>query len=627
MIVPILLLAGCEDYLDISPDMGIEKEEVFGDYYSVRGYLDVCYRSLMDIHSYNNQRNYQPVQALADEAIFGYKQSAIRNKLNPGVWLNANTIAEVGWATDGVTTIQGLIVPNSFFCIRIANEVLDAVKDMKNLTETQRNELEGQAYFMRAWYYFNIIIRWGGMPILDRVYSPDEDLDFTRLTYHESSEWLISDLDKAIERLPDYWSPGDVGRATKVSAMALKSMAALYDASPTMCPELGYQYDKERCRKAAEYAHDVLEYIGAHPDLPYRLIDVDFTDNSDDAPDRYSAIFYTKTNMYSDEALWYRNNAGERNNNTSLKSLYMNAKMSNGSAFQAAMYLEPTQNMVDMYEVIRDGEAYDIKDPESGFDMNYSFKDAEGNDNRDPRLYLNVLYPGGKSYGKDKQGNPVYLEFWKANPGVIDVGRDYLDRTDAAAVKDSQPTGYVCIKFLWPEGLICQVNAAVNKYNLNTTYIRVAQIYLDYAEAMNEAYGPDSDPENYGMTAIEAVNAVRNRVGMLNVNEKYTQNADDFRERIRNERAVELMFENHRWWDLRRWHIAHEVLKEPIRGLEATVLSTNGEAGGDSRKYTFRYESVDLTTETRVFEQRHYWYPIPLEYEESFSNFKQNPGW
>ena len=597
--------------------MGIEKEEVFGDYYSVRGYLDVCYRSLMDIHSYNNQRNYQPVQALADEAIFGYKQSAIRNKLNPGVWLNANTIAEVGSATDGVTTIQGLIVPNSFFCIRIANEVLDAVKDMKNLTETQRNELEGQAYFMRAWYYFNIIIRWGGMPILDRVYSPDEDLDFTRLTYHESSEWLISDLDKAIERLPDYWSPGDVGRATKVSAMALKSMAALYDASPTMCPELGYQYDKERCRKAAEYAHDVLEYIGAHPDLPYRLIDVDFTDNSDDAPDRYSAIFYTKTNMYSDEALWYRNNAGERNNNTSLKSLYMNAKMSNGSAFQAAMYLEPTQNMVDMYEVIRDGEAYDIKDPESGFDMNYSFKDAEGNDNRDPRLYLNVLYPGGKSYGKDKQGNPVYLEFWKANPGVIDVGRDYLDRTDAAAVKDSQPTGYVCIKFLWPEGLICQVNAAVNKYNLNTTYIRVAQIYLDYAEADFEYDGQLSD------TGLEYLNRIRHRAGLPDFDESWAlaggvPTGEAMRKALHYENMAELCCEG-RWYNnLRRWNEAEEWLSET-----PDVLNIEGETAEEFYTIAKMKENG-----TRVFTYpKTNWFSIPMSELEINFRLVQNPGY
>ena len=468
---------------------------------------------------------------------------------------------------------------------------------------------------------FQIIIRYGGMPVLDRVFTMEDNLDLPRLTYHQSTEWLISDLDKAIELLPDYWTSSDVGRATKVSAMAVKSMAALYDASPLMCPELGHKYDKDRCIKAAEYANDVLEYIECHPELPYRLIQVDNSDYSDNNPNKYTDIFYTRHQLYSDEALWYRNNAGTRNNTQSLKCLYLNSRMSNALPFEAAMYLEPTQNIVDKYEVINGDKAYDINDPESGFTMDRQFK------NRDPRLYMNIVYPGGNYFGMDKNGKPIYLEMWKANPGVISVGVDYDRRVTTAAVKDVMPTSYLCKKFVWQSAMAAQVVPLPNQNHLNTNYIRVAQIYLDYAEAMNEAYGPNNDPEGYGMTAVDAVNEVRRRVGMLDVNEKYTADADTFRERIRNERAVELLMENHRWFDLRRWYIAQEVFKTPIMGLSATVLSKNGTNDGNASKYTFKYERVSLSTEVRVFESRHYWYPVPLTYQEMFDDFKQNPGW
>src|SRR5690606_33209642 len=123
------------------------------------------------------------------------------------------------------------------------------------------------AYFFRAWYYFQIIQRWGGMPLLDKAFKPDDELDLPRLTYSESSEWLIADLDRAIELLPDVWSQNEYGRASKGAAYAVKSMAALYAASPLMQNDLSsvryLDYSPEWSKKAARYAHETLSYIDA----------------------------------------------------------------------------------------------------------------------------------------------------------------------------------------------------------------------------------------------------------------------------------------------------------------------------------------------------------------------------
>lgn len=113
---------------------------------------------------------------------------------------------------------------------------------------------------------------------------------------------------------------------------------------------------------------------------------------------------------------------------------------------------------------------------------------------------------------------------------------------------------------------------------------------------------------------------IRNRVGMPNVKAEFTGSKEAFRERIRNERAVELSFENHRWFDLRRWMIAEEVFKKPLRGIRATPKGT--------RPYkSFTYQEVVLTPEERVFTNRHYWYPVAQTHVDNLYNFPQNPGW
>ena len=155
-------------------------------------------------------------------------------------------------------------------------------------------------------------------------------------------------------------------------------------------------------------------------------------------------------------------------------------------------------------------------------------------------------------------------------------------------------------------------------------------MYLDFAEASFEATGSATAKlEGCDMSAEDALNIIRQRAGITDVPDEIVDDPDAFRECYRRERAVELMFENNRWWDIRRWMIAHDLFKEqyPIKGIKATPKDANHAKVADKSTLKFTYEVVDVVPETRVFEMRNYWYPFSMNDVASLNNLKQNPGW
>ena len=625
MIIFSVLLVSCEKYLDKAPNLGLSDADVFNNFSTVQGYFDQSYNCINDISKWNEQGlANEHVCQMSDEGTGARDIGTLTNNINTGLWLGASKAAEVGWGTAnaGNSDGSGLVIPNAFYALRIANRVIEKAPLMSSLTEEQKNGLLGQAHFFRAWFYFEIIRRIGGMPLMDKVFLPDDDFDQERLTYQQSSDWAIGQLDEAIKLLPDEWLATETGRPNKAAAYALKSMMELYAASPLMCNPVdkieNNGYDITRCQKAAEYAKQTLDYI--EKIVPKHLM----------MPgSAYKNIFYFSPNFVSDESLFYINSTGANRfaaGKNDLLRHWQPIEFDNHTAYEGVSCVYPTQNIVDMYETKNGypvkliGNTWVTVDPD--------FIQTKPFENRDPRLGMTIMLPG-EQFGTILN-NPNFLCSWVG-------GRDVMP---AHPFKEANLTGYMVKKWQWPSSVNTRIgngDAGFGDYYYNCIIIRTTQVWLDYAEAMNEAYGP-TGKNGYAWSAVDAINMVRQRVGMSTVRNEYTISKETFRERIRNERAVELMFENHRWFDLRRWMIAEAVFNpagdpNPIKGAQVTATAVGKYVAKNT--YTdkvlpgnvFSYQLISIPTEIRVFQKKHYWYPIGIDEAERFSKLKQNPGW
>lgn len=609
------VFSGCEDFLDKSPNMGLSEDDVYKDYASMRGFMDRAYNFLDNFHSYQNCNNGRThIGAISDEfaSLFNSAESKV---VNSGNWLSKEgTDFEIGNGSNG----NGTSIWKAYKGLRIVNRVIRDIDLVPGLTDGQRNELLGQSHFLRGWFYFQLIKRYGGMPVFDQLFVGDGDEDLPRKIYHESHDWMMTDIEKAVTMLPDVWDDNNTGRPNKVAAMAFKSMAQLYDASPLMQNDLAsvqvMGYDKERAKQAAKSANDVLKYIKNHPETENRLM----------SKEEYTDIFYWKVPPYTQpEYLWYnrKQNTPGANYNANegftryVRAFWLSSEYAQGTGNDAASYNAPTQNMVDLYEKEGDdGFYYPIAHPNAKYDAQKPYE------KRDPRFYNNILYPGNK-WGANASGAAQYITTY------VD-GNMYKTVVNNNFTNKRQQTGYLCKKFIW-EG----EDQWKKLYGLNrviTVFIRVSQVYLDLAEASFEATGSaTAKVEGCEYSALDAINVIRNRIGIGNVPAAIYNDEEAFRQAIRRERAVELMFEDHRWWDIRRWMVAHTLFAEqyPIKGIQATPKNANHANVKDKSTLEFTFRVIDVVPEERVFEMKNYWYPFSMNDAASLNNLTQNPGW
>lgn len=630
----------CESYLDKSPDKeSLQDEDVFMKYENFRNYLDLAYTKLYTPYSgmYGNQgANDLPTSSLSDETFPSMLNGAGFNSYLSGDYqaimeLNAAPVYRGGDWTPAADFV--LKWPLAWQGIAICNNAIEKISLLQDASESQVNELMGQAYFLRAYFYFEILIRWGGFEYLTQNMSLNEMRALKRTDTEEMVENIVLDCEIASQYLPDKWREAEVGRPPKGAAMALKSRLLLYAASPLFNP----QKDSEKWRKAADAAWELISY--AEAGNKYKLIDCSDAITIDVGYDSATGTFgedlyrfepdelraYRSIHLYNalnDEVIFnqHRDNLlrwvdGARQVNQ--HTIFMVGRGANWYGWtNTSKGHGATGNVVDKYEM---KNGYAIDDDESGYNPQNPYI------NRDPRFYANILFDNVECKGKSRK------IFRSANTmsytaGVTQYAKNPTVRIDEPSPINTQDimnvTGY-CVRKFWPKDWY----SSEPEVFIQNVYFRLAEAYLNYAEAAFEGYGGASGKSpGASYSAIEALNKIRNRVGMPDVHSKYVADENLLRSRIRNERAVELCFENHRYWDLRRWKESGKIENRKIKVMNINWVG-NSDAFPTGHRFEETYLKVNGQEHRLTFDDKHYWWPLRKSETELYTDFGQTPGW
>ncbi|UHG94369.1 RagB/SusD family nutrient uptake outer membrane protein [Spirosoma oryzicola] len=478
----------------------------------------------------------------SDESLFSHDY---------GMWaINKSEITPSNLAIlgSGPTEYNGNMNPwsKNYRYIRDANQFFDRIGTVP-MDSAQRRQLTGEMTFLRAFRYFDLVRNYGGVPLLTQRFTLGDDYtQVKRASLSESIGFVVSEADKAAALLPATYTGADVGRATKGAALALKARMLLYAASPLYAGT----NDITRWQTAAQAARAVME-LNVYQLYP-----------------SYQQLFLTPNNS---EVIFNRQASQQGDS-------FQNLERWNGpNGYGGWGGNVPTQNLVDDYETM---DGLSITAAGSGYDSQNPYA------NRDPRLAATILYNGASYRGRA-------VETFR--PGG-------LDSPDGPESFNTSPTGYYLRKFMNETRDFGSASGSQAPW----IYFRLGEIMLNYAEAQNEAVGPDA-------SVYSALNQLRARVSMPPLRAGLTQ--AQMRERIRRERQIELAFEEHRYYDVRRWKIAPTTENLPIRRASITKDGLG--------KLRYEYPSV----QERRFSDRNYFLPIPLKETQANPALVQNPGY
>ena len=622
-------LVSCEAYLDKEPESTVSEETAFVNFRNFQGFVEEIYNCIPD----KEKCNWCPSWNWGDDEVFNTNANdRMTNQVDLGnfrAWMNTgNWLYKGSSSSTSTNKFDHSLWPHSWYCIRKANVGLKALENgmLVNATQEEKDLIAGQLYFFRAWWHFELINWFGGLPYIDKAFEANDPLDLPRLTYQECAMKAAEDFRKAADLLPINWDNTTAGKATfnknelrinKVMALAYLGKCYLWASSPLM--EHGaqtggantYNYNQDFAQKAADALGELLNLVESGQ-TQYALAEFNYSDvyNHTKAPDAttsYSDNFYTRKQNWRQpgtvEAI-FRGPSPDYNGSNWNTTKVFGPKV-DGVVGHDVVIHQPTANAVEMYGM---ANGLPIDHPESGYDPNFPFKD------RDPRFYHDIVFDGFKYIN----GQP---ETW--------AHLQYCELFEGGNMRDvatGSRTGYF-IQKLVPH----TCNEIDREYDWGSAlhtylpYMRLADVYLLYAEATAVVGGRDGKSSKCSLTSVDAINKLRDRVGAGHVDASFTGNA--YMDEIRRERAVELMFEGHRFNDLQRWLLLTEAPYTQKYSHEFTrVNDADWYKSNDPKDAQVVGLRKQLILE-RNFDTKHYWFPLPDSEVYLYEAFPQNPGW
>lgn len=581
------LFTSCADLLEPALENNREIDAMYDEPSFAQGVLANAYILLPYTSPYNS-----PVT----------NEVATDNAVLNDVSNNWVKLATGSWTSDNDEASQW---QNRYHAIQYINTFLERCDDViwstdDNVRMLFNDRLKGEAYGLRALNMYYLLLAhagWAddgvlyGVPIKRNSENPDTDFNVKRDTFKDCMDFIFEDCKKAIELLPtdykahtdadipqDYKDKGiDVsvydrvngdhmgGRISGRIVEAIRAQAALLAASPAYADASGVTMED-----AANYAAIVLD----------RKNGVDGIDH-----DGYK---------------WYANGteidnlaAGSNPDEILWRSSIVSNLTKESDNYPPSLYgkgrVNPTQNLVNAFPMLN---GYPITDKRGNYNANDPYND------RDPRLKEYIIC-NGDTYKESL----IITGAYGATNDALNMESGYSTRT-----------GYYMKKLLRTD---CNPNPTYNTpQKVYSAYIRYTELYLAYAEAANEAWGPKGTGGTHDYSAYDVIKAIRNRAGITD-NAYLDECADDkgkMTELIRNERRIELCFENHRFYDLRRWKVDMSLLTEPAKGVSIVRAGTG-----------LQYDEIEV--ESRSYKEYMYYGPIPYSETLKYDQLKQNKDW